>query len=145
MTSRGGRNVREDMIMKHEIVWRDGCLEVKTHGDATVEGMAAMIAGILSHERWQCGGAVLVDNSELNAGALTVAQIRSIADMASQGREQVGTAKIAHLVARDLEFGLVRMWEALVSQRWDARLMCFRSRDEAVAWLKQRDGEGGPP
>jgi hypothetical protein len=130
--------------MEHAITWRGGYVEAKTRGDATFDGLAAMIAGILSHEEWQPGGAILVDHSELNSGPLTLAQIRSLAAMAAQGREKVGQARIAHAVSRDLEFGLVRMWESFVSNQWDARVMCFRSRDEAVAWLKQHGGGTGP-
>jgi hypothetical protein len=123
--------------MEYAIAWRDGYLEAKTHGDATFDGIAEMIAGLIAHAKWRPGGSVLVDHTELNAGPLTLAQIRAIAALAGQSREQVGTTRIAHLVARDLEFGLVRMWESFVSNQWDARLMCFRSRDEAVAWLKE--------
>lgn len=80
---------------------------------------------------------MLVDHSDLNSGPLTMEEIRGLADLAAQAREVVGPARVAHVVSRDLEFGLVRMWELFVEQQWDARTRCFRSRDEAVAWLKE--------
>ncbi len=123
--------------MEYVITWRDGFLEAKTRGEATVEGIAEMISGVVSHEKWEHGGALLVDHSELNAGPLTLAQIRSLADMAAEAGDRVGPARIAHAVSRDLEFGLVRMWESFVSLQWEARLKVFRSRDEAIAWLKE--------
>ena len=123
--------------MKNAITWHDGIIEATTEGDASLAEMTGMIAGILSHEKWRRGGAVLVDHSRLNAAPLTLGQVRALADLAAESREQVGTTRIAHLVERDLEFGLVRMWESFVENQWDARIRCFRSRDEALAWLKE--------
>jgi hypothetical protein len=123
--------------MQHVVIWREGYVEVVTHGDANVPGMAAMIAGLLTDTRWEPGGAILVNHTDLNAAPLTVAHVQAIADMGSQARKQVGKARVAHVVSRDLEFGLVRMWEALIDGHWDASAMCFRSYDEAVAWLKR--------
>ena len=122
--------------MTFTITWNNGILEAKTEGDATFADLQDMTTALLTHEKWSPGGALLVDHSELNAESLNIGQIRSLADMATQARAQIGRARIAHAVSRDLEFGLVRMWENFVSPHLDARLGCFRSREHAVAWLR---------
>jgi len=117
------------------ITWNDGILESKTQGDATFDGLAGMTSALLSHEKSMPGGTVLVDHSDLKADSLKLGEIRSLAEMTAQARTQIGRARIAHVVSRDLEFGLVRMWENFASPHTDARLGCFRSRDHAIAWL----------
>lgn len=121
--------------MEYRIEWHDGFVESVTHGDGTFDGIAQMIGEMLSHENWRVGNGVLVDHSALNAGPLTMQEVRSLAELAGQARKQVGKARVAHVVSRDLEFGLVRMWENFVSALWEADVKCFRSRDDAVAWL----------
>jgi len=43
--------------------------------------------------------------------------------------------KCAILVARDLEYGMVRMWGVFVEGKWDVTVNLFKSRDEAIVWL----------
>ena len=125
--------------MECSIAYRDGILEAKARGDAEYDGVKRMIADIVSHPRWMPGGAILVDYTEFNGGPITVAEVRSLAHAVGQIRDRFGRAKCAHLVAGDLEFGLVRMWESFVLDRWDGRAMCFRSRPEAMSWLTDSD------
>ena len=124
--------------MEYVIVSWDGFLEVRTIGNAELHGLANMLEALLSRPDWEPGGRLLVDHSELNAGPITADEVRSLADKASRLRERFGRARCAHLVARNLEFGLVRMWEAYIEGRWDAVTMCFRSRVDATTWLESR-------
>jgi hypothetical protein len=124
--------------MRYTIVCGDGFLDVKTSGDADLKGLLDMIADILSHPKWEKDGAILIDHSDLNSDPLTGGEIHSLAVEAGRVRERFGQARVAHLVTRSLEFGMVRMWEANVSDKWDVPTMCFRSRDEAILWLKRQ-------
>lgn len=124
--------------MQYAIVRGNGFLEVRTLGNAELGGLANMVDELLSHPHWEPGGKLLVDHSELNAGPITVDEVRVLADKVTQVRERFGHARCAHLVARSLEFGLVRMWEAYVEGRWDTVTMCFRSRVDAISWLEGR-------
>jgi hypothetical protein len=117
------------------ITWKDGILEAKTEGRASFEELVSMTSALLTNEKWQKDGSVLVDHSELNAESLKLGEIRALADMAVQGGEVMGHARVAHVVSGDLEFGLVRMWENFVSASLDVRVGCFRSREHAMAWL----------
>ncbi len=129
---------RQTKVMKYTIVCGDGFLHVKTHGDAELKGFVDMVADILSHPKWAKDGAIFIDHSDLNSGPLTINDIYSIAEKVGLVRERFGRARVAFLVARNLEFGLIRMWETIASDKWDAATMCFRSRDEAILWLKRQ-------
>jgi len=54
-----------------------------------------------------------------------------------KSKDQLGKTKLALLVARDLEFGLAKMWQVFVDEKWDVISRVFRSRDEAITWLKR--------
>lgn len=82
----------------------------------------------------------LFDHSDLDSGPLTVNDVRSIADACLDFREQFGFSRLALLLRRDLEFGLARMWGVFMEGRWDATVGIFRSRDDAVAWLRESGG-----
>jgi hypothetical protein len=57
----------------------------------------------------------------------------------------VGQARCATVAPRDVQYGLVRMWEVFVEGRWDVIHQAFRSRDEAVSWLmNDQKGQESP-
>jgi hypothetical protein len=59
--------------------------------------------------------------------------------ISGQYSEQLGAAKVAIAVDRDLDYGMTRMWQVLVEIHTlsYASAKIFRNRDEAVAWLKR--------
>lgn len=122
--------------MKYEVDYHDGFFEVKTHGDADPGGFRGFLDLLLAHEKWKPGTPILANHSELNTGPLTVDDVQRIAERAVRSKSQLGQARVAMLVARDLEYGLARMWESFVEGKWDVIARIFRSRDEAISWLK---------
>lgn len=126
----------QERIMKSEVHYHDGFFEVETHGDAEPGGFRAFVDLLLAHEKWKPGSPILANHSELNTGPLTMDDIQLIAEGAVRSRAQLGQARIAMLVARDLEYGLARTWEVFVEGKWDVISSIFRSRDEAISWLK---------
>jgi hypothetical protein len=60
-----------------------------------------------------------LDYSELDTSLLTASEVYYLVSEATQKRDQVVWARFAYLVARDLEYGLVRMWEAYIEGKWD--------------------------
>lgn len=121
--------------MKYEITFRDGFFEVVTHGDAEVMKFREFLDETFSRESWRPGMPVLHNHSDLNSGPLRVDDVSLIADFCADSRQEFGHSKVAVVLRRDLEFGLARMWAALVEGRWDATANVFRLRDEAVLWL----------
>ena len=125
--------------MRYEVICFDDILEVKTYGDADLQGFKDFIHDFLAHECWHPGGALLINHSELNGAPLTTDDIAEMANFTKPLQAQIGKAKIAILVARDLEFGLSRMWQVFASEGRESVSELFRSFNQAIAWLKDRN------
>jgi len=63
-------------------------------------------------------------------------EVRELAEFVKEAAP-VSSLRTAFLVARDLEFGLIRMF-AVFRETEGARAAVFRDRDEAIAWLCSR-------
>jgi hypothetical protein len=123
--------------MEYEIFSHDGFVEVVTHGDADAATFRQFLDEMFGQEDWEPGTPVLHDHSDLNAAPLTVNDVSAIAHFCADSRADFGTSHLAVVVARDLEFGLARMWEAFVDGKWDVTAQVFRTRDDAVSWLEE--------
>ena len=125
-------------IVQFNLNFRDAVFEVTTSGDAIRQGYYDFTKAVLEHEEWKPGGLILLDHTELNTGPLTVDDVQAIAIISGQYNEQLGTAKVALVVDRDLDYGMTRMWQVFVESHTTsyASAKIFRNRDEAVAWLK---------
>ncbi len=124
--------------MKYEMLFFDDFLEVRTSGDAELQCFKDFIHDFLKHNHWHPGGAILINHSELNAATLTNDELQEMANFTKPLQSQIGQAKIALLVARDLEYGIGRMWQAFASEGRESVSKIFRSRDEAISWLKEK-------
>lgn len=123
--------------MEYEIHRGDDFVELVTHGDGDAAVFQALLREALEHESWKPGTSLLIDHSDLNAGPLTVREMATLADMIDAARAALGSSRMAIVAPNDLEFGLGRMWQVFVENRWDGKSMLFRSREEAVRWLAQ--------
>lgn len=121
--------------MDYRIELGDGFLVCTTSGTAAVVDFRRMLDELLAHPEWTPGTSMLHDHSVLDAGPLTVSEIKRIAELCAERSDKIGSGKCAIVVGRDLEFGLARMWAVYVEGRWDAEASVFRSKDEAQDWL----------
>ncbi len=121
--------------MEYSIEIHDGYLEVIMSGPADIQSYFEVLNNIIEHKSWTQGTPVLLNQTELDAGPLAVRDLRAIADGCGAKRETVGVGNLAILVARNLEYGMNRMWKVFVDDQWDVVIKQFRSKEEAVAWL----------
>ena len=121
--------------MEFSVKYRGGFFDVKTSGDGELDKFGDLADAMFAYEEWKPGTPVLHDHTDLNSGPLTVDDIRGIAQLCADRRAQFGAGKLAVVVARDLEFGLARMWAVFAEDKWDVVSKVFRSREEAIAWL----------
>lgn len=123
--------------MKYELRNLDGIFEIKTYGDADLEGFISLWKQLIAHEKWQPHSRILLDHSGLHCGPLTVSEIETIAEKVGSMNRKLGGAKLAVFVARDLEYGMVRMRQVYIEGKWDVTERVFRSPDEAIIWLNE--------
>lgn len=127
--------------MDFDLTYHDSYFEVRTFGDADRVTFEQFLDAMLKHTAWKPGTPSLHDHTRLNAAALTVEDIRAIAQFCADRRHLLGFARFAVVVDRDLEFGLARMWGVFVEDRWDVQGGIFRQREEAMAWLLEGVGK----
>jgi hypothetical protein len=121
--------------MDFTIKTRDGFLELVLTGSTEVSVFAESFDALTSRADWNPGARILVNETGMSAESTTIQEVREIALVCVQRKERFGSARGAILVSRELEYGLNRMWDVFVEDKWDVETALFRSRDEAVAWL----------
>lgn len=121
--------------MEFTIKCHDGFFDIKTFGDAEVEKFKDILETLVTHEKWKPGMPFLVDHTHLNSAPLTTDDMQKIATFNREYRAKVGKSKCAHILVRDLELGMARMWEVFVENEWDVLGELFKTRDDAIAWL----------
>jgi hypothetical protein len=124
--------------VEFNVQYHDGIFEVKTSGDAEFGKFRDILETLVTHEKWKPGSAFLINHTELNASPLTIDDMRNIAKLNGLYSTKIGQSKCAHLLARDLEYGLARMWQAYVENEWEVTEKLFKSRDEAIVWLSDK-------
>ncbi len=121
--------------MDNSLIISDGLFELKLSGDFMLESIEEILDTLISHKEWKPGDSLLVDETEFNAGNMTVEDIYTVTRVFEDRRVALGQAKIAIYVAREVEYGMNRMWGAIAVDRIDTKANVFRSRKEAIAWL----------
>jgi hypothetical protein len=122
--------------MQFNIKYIDGIFEAKIYGDVAVKGYRDLLEEIFDHPEWEPGSPIMFDETELKSGTLTVNDVSAIANLCLLYKKQFGSAKVAILVARDLEFGMNRMWQILMEGiDCDISEKIFKSKSEAMLWL----------
>lgn len=121
--------------MEYKLLQHEGFVEVLTDGDADVSVFKEFMQEVLSLDSWKPGTPLLTNHTKLNSGPITIGQVHELASLAATLRAELGRTRMASLVGRDVEFGLARMWEVFVEDKWDGETHVFRERAAAVDWL----------
>lgn len=112
--------------------------EVITCGAANSEGFSDFYKAIIQHPDWTPGRLIFTDHSKLHAEHLPPESVKAIASLCYQYKESFGSAKIAILVDRDVEYGLARMWQMYINDgAWDVSQKLFKSKEDALLWLRE--------
>jgi hypothetical protein len=79
---------------------------------------------------------VLWDLREADFSSITSEDVASFAGMIEKYWGQGKKSKAALIVSRDLDFGLSRMYELLLTASSPNRVIVFRNYDDAEEWLE---------
>ena len=122
--------------MHFNIKYIDGIFEAKLYGDGDLQGYSGLLEELFDHPEWKPNSPIMFDETELNFRIMTVEDVQAIAHLCLLYKKQFGNAKVAILVARDLEFGMNRMWQTFKdSIDSDISEKIFKSKSEAKSWL----------
>ncbi len=113
-------------------------IESDTHGLANKNELIDMLRCILDLCIQHDTAHILIDHSDLDAGPITMDDISGLSSIAMTGKDMLKPRKCAHIVAKDVQFGLVRAWEIMtdIADNSNFQTMVFRNKKAAVEWLK---------
>jgi len=123
--------------MKYTLIFDNAlsCLIISANGPATVQDILAFVHEALNDDRWRSGMNAIVNYSQAELDALTSSEIHTLANAVEGLKEEIGAGRIAHVVSRTVDFGMLRMWENLVEDHVHFDYRIFRSMDNARRWL----------
>ncbi len=111
-------------------------------GRITQDEIRAFQAQLLGHERLHPDARCLVDLSEVESSDASGTTVQEALQLAREHRQSFEGVRIAVVAKRAASFGLSRMYEL----RNDGDLVpdfgVFRTREEALGWLR---GDSGAP
>jgi hypothetical protein len=118
-------------------------LLVTASGIATVEDFVPLKTAI-ADPRWRPPMRVLLDFRQVDWSRMSAADVERRVGLLVQNTDRIGRCYTAVAVTRDLDYGMVRMQQALSERRVPYELEVFRSVDEARGWLRQVPLEENP-
>ena len=135
--------------MRYEIALQPGrpFVRVVTHGVATLEGFRSFTDELVARRLPSTSQPVLVDHRDLDLSSLQKAEVdafrRYVSELLSSYRLQPGapTPRLATLVARTLDFGIVRQWEIPLDGVVPLQHRAFLDLQAAERWLTAGDDE----
>jgi len=124
--------------MKHDIKFEhDGSLvTITASGEPTYAGFETYINELIDSPAWYPGTTVLCDFRELMIKNLSGNEIRSIVNVHKPYMNRIGNSKVAVVVSRRVDFGLVRMWEILAEDIFPQH-RGFYTIEEALKWINE--------
>ncbi|MBT8448536.1 MAG: hypothetical protein KJO69_02545 [Gammaproteobacteria bacterium] len=121
--------------MEFSIKYANGLFELNTTGAVTPSGYDHLYNVLTTHENWRPGSLVLSDEKSVDTSKLSTDDIIAIADLSRKYKREYGNAKITTLAHAKVTYGINRMWGVHSDLHWDAEVMVFRDREDALAWL----------
>jgi hypothetical protein len=127
--------------VQFELTWIEPSLVVsRTWGVASAEGFAALYEGLISQPEFGPRVRVLSDHTNLDASALTAADVERIADSRAHLAGATGMRSAVVVGPRSpVRYGLARMFEAYTTTRGNDMVRVFETVDEAMTWLRSPD------
>ncbi len=128
------------MSCNYEFNPNSDTIQVTTTGAAEIEELVEMVRTIAKLCGEHPSANILVDHSSLNAGPVTMDEVRTLSGVTVSFKGIMGSRKCAHVVKDDLQYGLVRAWEMMVEVNGYPELetRAFRQREDAISWTASK-------
>ena len=132
--------------MGYQVEWGGSPQDVtvRTSGTASTADAMGILREISEDERFRSGLKILVDHSELQSVEYSRDELRAQIDRTLAIKAKLQPTYCAIVAPAPGIYGVTRVWEAELESidKWTTRL--FRSKEDALAWLRDpnADGEG---
>jgi hypothetical protein len=125
------------MPITHEV---DRARNIRIHrasGELTFDELSEELRRIYDSDGFQPDQSSLWDLREADVTSFTKEQIASIVEIVRDRWATQGTARSALVVAREVAFGLARMYELQLDAQPADRVRVFYDYEEAESWLQE--------
>jgi hypothetical protein len=111
---------------------------IEAKGDASVEGLSELIDQLFRFPQWESGMSTLIDFRNFSITPLKNDDIMKVSQMVKALKDALGDGDCAIAVSREIDYGLVRMWQIQTEPGVQVQIEVFMSYDEAFKWLVDR-------
>ena len=94
-----------------------------------------MVDEAMKDSRWRTGTNVIVDYRLSELDTLSGEGTHALANVIKKLKEEIGGGRVAHVVSRAVDYGMIRMWENLVVNEVLFEFRVFYSIDDAKKWV----------
>jgi hypothetical protein len=108
---------------------------IKVIGAVKGDDVVDLARSLLAHPDWHSAVNVLVDYRESDFTELSKIEMEQVAKSIVEIANEFDGARAALVVSREVDFGIVRMWEMSTGDEIPFAFRVFRSIDEARAWI----------
>lgn len=112
---------------------------ITVRGTVTLTDLKSALELLVASPGYRPRIAMLWDLRAADAGELRAPDLTRYARHLADYPERFG-ARVAMVVSRDLEFGVMRMWQSFAEAPVPQERRVFRNLDEALGWLRETDG-----
>ena len=121
------------MPISYELDRAARIVRITAHGDVSFPEEKECLDAFLADSTHQPGFRILLDDRE-RMPAASSAHVKAMASLFELNRQAIGAARLAIVVAKDVSFGLARMFSMLTDNSL-VETRVFRDIDEAEQWL----------
>ena len=115
----------------------EGYMHVVANGRISFEMLKQMYESVLMNPQYESGMSQMWDFRHIDVSLLNSDNLKSFAQFMKKKDLGIDRAHSAILVSRDLEYGMVRMLQALGDGVLSPNVLVTRNQDEALAWIKK--------
>ena len=115
----------------------EGYMHVVANGRISFEMLKQMYESVLMNPQYESGMSQMWDFRHIDVSLLNSDNLKSFAQFMKKKDLGIDRAHSAILVNRDLEYGMVRMLQALGDGVLSPNVLVTRNQDEALAWIKK--------
>ena len=113
----------------------DNYAKVTTTGHIDVSGIKGSLHAVVGDEAWHPGMNLIVDYTESSTVELNTEKIGEISKLVKTHKENLGSGKMAIVMASDLDYGYARMFQLLTEDYIDKEINVYRDSESAIKWI----------
>jgi hypothetical protein len=126
--------------MEYDCIYnaKNNTIETTTHGLAKADVFIKMVRSIIEECKQHEIANLIVDHTDLDSSPLTIDNIETVKKITISFKSILNNRKIAFVVSRDLELGLIRAWDNMIEWSGGTAIetKIFKKREDALKWVK---------